>query len=456
MSETPDATIVAPAPAAAPVPAPQPAPTAGGGSSTSIARRVAWGFWWRRLVRWIVVDVLVLLAALLALWVGYARYLPDGALVYYGMLPAEGTGLGLTYDPVFSGLAGWHLWVATLNGPTWTFPVGGDLMALWPVAAALLVVEALSLLGVFSDIRRVRRRLRPLNALALHAEALGSRDIMDASKIESLEQAIERASVDSPQVSTGVDDLASIEVALNGLLRQMQEAKLQQIRFVSDASHELRTPIAVIQGYVNMLDRWGKDDRAVLEESIAALKAEGAHMQELVEQLLFLARGDSGRNTLELAPVNLAELAAEVADESAMIDPSHVYKLGFDRDAAHDRRYVVTGDASMLKQSIRVMVQNAARYSAEGTEVTLGVSADDGSVCYSVRDEGIGMSPEEATHVFERFWRADAARDVSKEGTGLGLSIARWIVDEHGGTIDLVSSEGVGSRFTARIPRRRA
>ncbi|NJE81261.1 sensor histidine kinase [Olsenella sp. SW781] len=431
-----------------------PAPDAARRSS-SIARRVAWGFWWRRLARWVVVDLLALLAVLAALWVGYARYLPERALTYYGLVPSGDTALALAwgFGPDSSGLGALALRVAPASGGEWFFPVGRDLLVLWPVGALLLAFEALSLLGIFSDIRRVRRRLKPLNALALRAEALGSKGIMDASKIESLEQAIERASVDSPQVSTGVDDLASIEVALNGLLRQMQEAKLQQIRFVSDASHELRTPIAVIQGYVNMLDRWGKDDRAVLEESIAALKAEGAHMQELVEQLLFLARGDSGRNVLERAPVNLAALSAEVADESAMIDSGHDYRLGFGREAASDARYVVIGDASMLKQSIRVMVQNAARYSPEGTAITLGVASDDGGVSYSVRDEGIGMTPEEAGHVFERFWRADAARDVSKEGTGLGLSIARWIVERHGGTIDLVSREGVGSRFTVRIPR---
>ena len=423
--------------------------------SSSIARRVAWGFWWRRLARWVVVDLLALLVVLAALWVGYARYLPERALTYYGLVPAGDTALALAwgFGPDPSGLGALALRVVPASGGEWFFPVGRDLLVLWPVGALLLAFEALSLLGIFSDIRRVRRRLKPLNALALRAEALGSKDIMDASKIESLEQAIERASVDSPQVSTGVDDLASIEVALNGLLRQMQEAKLQQIRFVSDASHELRTPIAVIQGYVNMLDRWGKDDRAVLEESIAALKAEGTHMQELVEQLLFLARGDSGRNVLERAPVNLAALAAEVADESAMIDSDHDYRLGFDREAVGDARYVVIGDASMLKQSIRVMVQNAARYSPEGTAITLGVASDDGGVSYSVRDEGIGMTPEEAGHVFERFWRADAARDVSKEGTGLGLPIARWIVERHGGTIDLVAREGVGSRFTVRIPR---
>lgn len=421
--------------------------------SSSIAWRVAGGFWWRRLVRWLVVDAVVIVMVVLALWAGYARSLPADA-ISHGLVPASGTSLTASYDRTVGGLAGLGLTVILLDGDLYTFPVGQDLALLWAPAAALLLVEALSLVGVLSDVRRVRRWLRPLNALALRAEALGSKDIMDASKIESLEQAIERATVDSPQVSTGVDDLASIEVALNGLLRQMQEAKLQQIRFVSDASHELRTPIAVIQGYVNMLDRWGKDDRAVLEESIAALKSEGAHMQDLVEQLLFLARGDSGRNALALSPANLAVLVTEVAEESSMIDSSHAYELSLDASATEDDRYVTTVDAGMLKQALRAIVQNAARYSAAGTRVILSASAGDDTVSCSVRDEGIGMSPEDAAHVFERLWRSDAARATSREGTGLGLAIAKWIVEEHGGTIDLVSHEGVGTRFTVVVPRR--
>ena len=92
----------------------------------------------------------------------------------------------------------------------------------------------------------------------------------------------------------------------------MQEAKLQQMRFVNDASHELRTPIAVIRGYTDMLDRWGKTDEAVLDESIAALKSESEHMHDLVEQLLFLARGDAGRNTLTKTQFNLARITSEV------------------------------------------------------------------------------------------------------------------------------------------------
>lgn len=163
----------------------------------------------------------------------------------------------------------------------------------------------------------------------------------------------------------GDKDLQSIEVALNNLLARMQESKLQQARFVSDASHELRTPISVIQGYVNMLDRWGKEDEAVLNESIEALKNESDHMKDLIEQLLFLARGDSGRNTLKPVEVDLNDLVQEVYEESMMIDETHPYEFSACPGC------MVRGDVAMLKQSIRIFVQNAAKYSEGGDTIHL-------------------------------------------------------------------------------------
>ena len=233
----------------------------------------------------------------------------------------------------------------------------------------------------------------------------------------------------------------------------MQEAKLQQMRFVNDASHELRTPIAVIRGYTDMLDRWGKTDEAVLDESIAALKSESEHMHDLVEQLLFLARGDAGRNTLTKTQFNLARITSEVCEESEMIDSSHRYTLKYDQSALTDNRYQVLADAAMIKQSIRIIVQNAARYSAAQTTISFNVSCDENTVQISVEDEGMGMSEAAATHIFERFWRADNARIESNEGSGLGLSIAKWIVDNHDGSIEVLSHEGVGTRFTIVLPR---
>ena len=383
----------------------------------SIARSVSWGFWWRRLVGCLSFDLVAL-----ALYLSHA--------LVEGLSPLE---------------------VGAFVATSWA--------ELWPWVVPLLVAQLLWPLHALSDTRRVRRQLKPLNDLALRTDALvegalSDRGADDRGKMASLEQAIERASVDSPHVSTGDRDLASIEVALNRLLRQMQDAKLQQMRFVNDASHELRTPIAVIRGYVDMLDRWGKDDPTVLEESIAALKSEGAHMQELVEQLLFLARGDAGRNELHRRRVNMAMLVQEVCDESQMIDADHRYQLVFGDTRARQAaggRLEVEADEALVKQTLRIIVQNAAKYSPAGTTISLSVDTDGSHVCASVQDEGVGMSAETVCHAFERFYRGEEARQHA-EGTGLGLSIATWIVDRHGGTLSVVSSEGVGSRLTVALP----
>lgn len=354
-------------------------------------------------------------------------------------------------------LAAWTLLISGADGQSYSFPLGDYISLLLPVLGFLLVAQVLDLFDFFSDTRRVRRKLQPLNDLAVAAEAMGqvtaTRDPMasEDDKMATLEQAIERASVDSPTVSTGDRDLRSIEVALNGLLRQMQEAKLQQMRFVSDASHELRTPIAVIQGYVNMLDRWGKTDEAVLDESIEALKTESQHMQELVEQLLFLARGDSGRNSLNREDVNVAQMVHEVCEESSMIDDQHAYSCTVTQADLESPWLVTEGDAGMLKQSVRIMVQNAQKYSPAGSTITLAVRREGANVCYTVQDEGIGMSEADVRHIFERFYRASDVKNNKTDGSGLGLSIAKWIVDAHGGTIEVLTREGVGTRFTVRL-----
>ncbi len=394
---------------------------------SSIARSIAWSYWWRRLLNWLFLDACII-AGCYSCWHVANRSLP-----------------------------------AVIDGPAIEAALDFNAFAIFaepfvPIAFFIALWEVIDLLGVFSETRRVRRKLQPLNDLAVMADTLSQAGIADpmaanVDKMATLEQAISQASVDSPTVTTGDKDLRSIEVALNNLLRQMQEAKLQQMRFVNDASHELRTPIAVIQGYVNMLDRWGKTDEKVLDESIEALKLESDHMQELVEQLLFLARGDSGRNTLQRTQINLADVVREVWEESLMIDETHVYRCSItDADVA-DPRYQVTGDLAMIKQSMRIIVQNAEKYSQDGTAITLAAIVQDGRVGYTVQDEGIGMSQKDAAHAFERFYRSDEARNETNEGSGLGLSIAKWIVDAHGGTIDVLSREGVGTRFTVLLPR---
>ena len=431
--------------------------------TASIARTISWSFTWRKLVRVLFGDVMVMSLLICAFVWHCTAALPAAAAdgITESVL---GTPIVNPSHCVFTGtgadIATWTFTIHGSNGVEYATMMEPYLRLLFPPAAFLLFCQVLDLFDFFSDTRRVRRTLQPLNDLAVAAEAIGhvtaSTDPMSAKastdKMATLEEAIERATVDSPTVSTGDKDLRSIEVALNGLLRQMQEAKLQQMRFVSDASHELRTPIAVIQGYVNMLDRWGKTDEDVLEESIEALKTESDHMQELVEQLLFLARGDSGRNTLERTDVNIAQVVREVWDESCMIDERHHYACRVSEQAEQDQTLVTEGDLAMLKQSLRIIVQNAEKYSPEGSTITLDARRDGQSVLYSVQDEGIGMSETDVRHIFERSYRADEARKEKTDGSGLGLSIAKWIVDAHEGSIEVVSREGVGTRFTVRFP----
>ena len=197
-----------------------------------------------------------------------------------------------------------------------------------------------------------------------------------------------------------------------------------------------------------MLDRWGKEDQAILEEAIEAIKNESAHMQRLVEQLLFLARGDSGRQNLEMQPVNLNDVMREVYEESLMIDEKHQYVFEESGQAQ------MVGDSAMLKQSARILIDNAAKYTPEQETIQIRVGVQpDGSVFYGIQDNGIGMSENDVSHVFDRFYRADAVRNSKTGGTGLGLSIAKWIVERHGGYYNVISREGLGTRFTVIFPQ---
>lgn len=319
-----------------------------------------------------------------------------------------------------------------------------------PFALALLWFEGISwFFSIFAMRKRARRLLRPLDQMAQAARELSAKQRaqesrgFDDEKVHDLEAALGRLSQPGEQLHMGDRELAGLEEAINSLLKRMHESYQQQARFVSDASHELRTPIAVIQGYANLLSRWGKQDEKVLEESIAALKSEADYMKKLVEQLLFLARGDIGKNKLDMRPLSLADLMRDVYEDCRLIDAAHEYQLQCEEGVR------AVGDADMLKQCARIFTDNAVKYTPEGGTILLRAYQNAaGEACFAVQDSGIGIPPEDVKHVFERFYRADPARSRNSGGTGLGLSIAQWIVSRHGGHIEVLSREGLGTRFT--------
>lgn len=331
-------------------------------------------------------------------------------------------------------------------------------------ALILLAIETLIFLGqTLSGRKKARRLLRPLDRMARAAELLGRNagrvetppqpagdgGEVGGEKLHGLEDAIGRISPEHPEekLDMGDSDLQGLEDAINGLLSRMHQAYRQQAQFVSDASHELRTPIAVIQGYAAMLDRWGKQDEKVLDESISAIKSEAGYMSKLVEQLLFLARGDTGRNRMEFREISLGELMEEVCEDCRVIDKGHDYRLEKRGEAR------CSGDWDMLKQCARILTDNALKYTPEGGLICLRTYTNAaGEACMEVQDSGIGVSAEDMQHMFDRFYRSDPARTRQSGGTGLGLAIARWIVDRHGGHFEVLSREGLGTRMTVCLP----
>ena len=400
------------------------------GGPGSIARSINFEFWMREFSHLLLLDLVLAGAAAAAFFIWCEQQVPAGdAAVSRDFLNRDSLETAV--------------YVLTLaSGKTCEFLLLPLLQLCRIPAVTVLALEGLFLVGNLFSVGTIRRKMKPLHEIALQTDELAN--------LKNMEQAISRLNPDKPDARVVTEDkeLQSLEIAINNLLDRMRESHRQQERFVSDASHELRTPIAVIQGYVNMLDRWGKDDEQILKESIEALKNESEHMKNLVEQLLFLARGDSGRNTLRFEECDLVELVRDVMEESAMIDEKHEYRFIGPADL---QRIPVSCDPAMLKQSMRIFVQNAAKYSAAGNTIMLKAGMQAGKPFYSVQDEGVGMESSEVVHVFERFYRSDSARNSAEGGTGLGLSIAKWIVDAHGGDIEILTRPEFGTRITVRL-----
>ena len=405
------------------------------GRMNSITRKLCGGFARQRAVR-IILTTLLLFALFCAGWLAMQEYKALGFIKW------DVARSFYTQSAIGGNITEIYYRIADAGQEPIDIAVRSAFITLCIAFAALLVLRLLwmLLISLPKERRRVRKILDPLNELALKADELSKMEFGEG-KYQMLEDAITSLDADeSSRLSLGDSDLLGIEAAINNLLTRIREANRQQARFVNDASHELRTPIAVIGGYADMLARWGKDDEKVLNESISAIQTETERMKHLVEQLLFLARGDSGKTQLQLESVQLSALMKEAYEESLMIDEKHVYRFKqADPDAA------VSADPGLLKQAVRILIDNAAKYTKEGDEIILSCGTSEGHPYLQVQDCGIGMAEADAQHMFERFYRADKAR--SFEGTGLGLSIAKWIVDKHHGHFEVLSRQDLGTRI---------
>ena len=406
---------------------------------TSITRKLHWYMLRGKILRFLVSD-LVLAAFLTVGWCAQQEYSALGKFIEGSQRSFEH--LTTTAEPGFDLIYR----VASKEG-TLLLSVSCliPFTVIAPVVLALLIFQFLGVFfSYYREDRTIRKILAPINEIALKADEL-SRLSFTEDKYQVIEDAIEHIHPEDAEgerpLSFGDSDLSGVEAAMNNLLLRMRATMRQQSRFVNDASHELRTPIAVIQGYANMLERWGKTDEKILDEGISAIKNEADHMNYLVEQLLFLARGDSGRTALNKQPVKTEDFMREIYEESLMIDEKHRYRLKDSGDSTE-----VAVDPGLMKQAVRILIDNAAKYTPEGEEIILSYGKNEKGCPYlQVQDLGSGINESELPHIFERFFRADEAR--SSEGTGLGLSIAKWIVDKHGGHFEVLSRKDLGTRI---------
>jgi len=276
-----------------------------------------------------------------------------------------------------------------------------------------------------------RRALAPVDALTRTARSISGVNL--SSRLERL--------------NTG-DEVQRLSDTLNEMLGRIETAFLRVSQFTADASHELRTPISLIRTEAEIALRKLRDP-AEYQEALSHILHEAERTSALVEKLLSLAREDAGRESLDMRRLDLGDTVREVANDWHHVMATH--QLRFTENLAA-REVCIAGDKTAVSRLLNILLDNAVRYTPSTGSVELALETKDETAVIAVRDSGIGISNEDRHRIFERFYRADKARSRELGGAGLGLAIAQWIVEQHRGSITVVSSPGKGSEFIVELP----
>jgi signal transduction histidine kinase len=249
--------------------------------------------------------------------------------------------------------------------------------------------------------------------------------------------------------STRTDELGRLAAAFDRMLDRLQAAFARERQFISDASHELKTPLTVINANAQMLKRWADRDERIRRESLDAIIDESSGLAGMVNGMLLLAKADSGEQ-IPKEPLDLSGLARDVVDSAR----SRAEQKGLSLSLTPAAGAIVYGSESLLRQLLSNLVDNAIKFTERGS-VELVLSTTPDTVIAEVRDTGVGIDDESLARVFDRFYRTDKSRTRAIEGTGLGLAIVRSIARVHGGGVSAARRDGGGSVFTVRLPRER-
>ena len=322
--------------------------------------------------------------------------------------------------------------------------VGDHLVGVLQVAASLSVVDATqsNLLSTMIFIAVLAVTLAGMGSWAVLGRAF--------SPLESITETVDQInraddlSRRIPQPEETENEIGSLVISFNQTLERLEALFTSQQRFLADVSHELRTPLTVIKGNVDLMRKMKEMDR----ESLNSIDQEAGRLTRLVGGLLMLAQAESGKLALKFAPVELDLLLTEVFTEMQVLAGAKVKVHLNDID-----QVVVNGDRDRLKQVFLNLVANAIQYTPFGGEIFLSLQKIGEQARVIVRDTGPGIPAEDLPHIFERFYRAEKSRTRGKTtGFGLGLSITKWIVEHHGGHIEVDSKEGQGTTFAIWLP----
>ncbi len=310
--------------------------------------------------------------------------------------------------------------------------LGGLAQAQWQVLILFAVSNSIALaLAGLGGLWIANNALQPVNRITRAAERIGRGNLSER--------------VEEPRTR---DEIGHLAATFNEMIGKLEQAFERERQFTADASHELKTPLAVLKGDIEVTlrrDRSSDDYKRVLESSLEEVD----RLTRLVDDLLTLARSDAGERVLEPGPIRVDELAAEIHAYINPLAKSAGVALDYIPPA---EPMIIEGDQKRLKQLLVNLLDNAIKYTPSGGRARLALKAEDSSALIEVSDTGRGISAETLPHIFDRFYRQSDPLDSRVNGFGLGLAISKWIVNAHGGSIEASSPEGAGSRFTVRLP----
>jgi heavy metal sensor kinase len=303
--------------------------------------------------------------------------------------------------------------------------------------AFLIVIPVGVLLAGLGGYLLARRSLSPVVAMSAHASRIGAENLY------------ERLTVQNPR-----DELGRLAESFNGLLDRLNESFERQTRFVADASHELRTPVAILCGETDVTLSQERRSEQEYRESVQILNEEAKRLKHIVEDLFTLARADAGQHPLAVTDFYLDELAAECCKNVRSLTAAKKITVACESNG----ELAMRGDETLVRRMLVNLLDNAIKYTAPGGWIALRSSQRNGSYCVTVEDSGRGIPSEMHGRVFERFFRVDKTRpreEYDGGGAGLGLAIASWIASAHSGSLKLTRSTPQGSLFTVLLPKSR-